>query len=113
MKFYGVIVLGEDQHYLISGHDLERWMLKALAWLAAGGSLALGDQQIEGIFDPEIDLGRFAKDPSSWRRSMGHYMMQPVETDRLSAGRSGDVQRIKALARRTFRAFPMRARASR
>ena len=50
LKGYLEADAGEPRHSLVSGHDLERWVLKTAKALAVSGNLARGDERLSGAF---------------------------------------------------------------
>jgi hypothetical protein len=59
--------------YLVSGHDIERWLLKTLKALATSGNLAAGRQRLAGEFATDIRLLDMLGDVQSWPQSAGLY----------------------------------------
>jgi hypothetical protein len=59
--------------YLVSGHDIERWLLKTLKAMAASGNLAAGRQRLVGEFATDIRLLDMLGNVQSWPRSTGLY----------------------------------------
>lgn len=66
------------RHYLFSGHDIERWMLKTIAGLAASKNLAAGGQRLPGLFEESIDVADLLQNPSQWRTPMGMYALHKL-----------------------------------
>jgi hypothetical protein len=69
---------GPDQHYLLSGHDLERWLLKTAAGLAASKNFAIDGARLEGALDGEMNVIKLLEDPRGWKRPLGLYAMQGI-----------------------------------
>lgn len=68
----------EPRHYLISGHDIERWLLKTLKSMAVSGNLARGRERLHGAFQADVRLIEMLDDPQSWPVSTGLYcVMNP------------------------------------
>ncbi len=68
--------VGTGRHYIASGHDIERWLLKCLKAMAVSGNLRIaGIDQNEELneFVPAIDIIRLLDDPASWPASAGLY----------------------------------------
>jgi hypothetical protein len=64
--------------YLISGHDLERWLLKSLKALAVSGNLAKGRQRLPGLFQEDVRLIDMLDDPRQWPQLTGlYFIMRP------------------------------------
>ncbi|WP_155847655.1 hypothetical protein [Asticcacaulis benevestitus] len=63
---------------LISGHDIERWLLKTLKALAVSRNLAIDNERIAGEFASDIRLLDLLDDPTSWPDGTGLYcIMKP------------------------------------
>jgi len=60
-------------HYLISGHDLERWMLKTLKALAVSKNLAKGRERLSGVFQEAVGLIDMLDSPAHWPELTGVY----------------------------------------
>ena len=61
------------QHALVSGHDLERWLLKTAKAAAVSRNLARGRQRLSGIFSRAAMLLDMLDDPQHWRDGAGLY----------------------------------------
>lgn len=59
--------------YLVSGHDIERWLLKTLKALAVSGNLAAGREPLVGEFATDIRLLDMLGDVQSWSQGAGLY----------------------------------------
>lgn len=59
--------------YLVSGHDIERWLLKSLKALAISGNLAARHQRLAGEFASDIRLLDMLGDVKSWPQGAGLY----------------------------------------
>ncbi len=66
---------GEPQHSLVSGHDLERWILKTAKALAVSGNLARGEERLSGAFAQDRALIAMLDDPNAWPKGAGLYCM--------------------------------------
>ena len=64
---------------LISGHDIERWMLKTMFALSLGKSLARDKQLIPANFYSGIDEAQLLSNPMAWPVGSGLYSMQQVD----------------------------------
>jgi hypothetical protein len=65
-------------HYLVSGHDLERWLLKSLKALAVSGNLAKGRLRLPGVFQEDVRLIDMLDDPTRWPEFTGlFFVMKP------------------------------------
>jgi hypothetical protein len=59
--------------YLLSGHDVERWLLKTLKAMAVSGNLARGREKLPGAFQRDIDIIRMLDDHLAWPEASGLY----------------------------------------
>ncbi|WP_136615556.1 hypothetical protein [Bradyrhizobium sacchari] len=62
---------------LVSGHDLERWLLKTLKAMAASGNLASGRVKLPDLFQGDVDVVRMIENPLSWATATGLYFVMP------------------------------------
>lgn len=63
----------QSMRYIISGHDLERWLLKTAKALATSKNLARGRQRLSGAFATDIQVLDMLDDPKSWPEGAGLY----------------------------------------
>jgi hypothetical protein len=69
---------GVPLHHLVSGHDIERWLLKTLKAFAVSRNLAKGRQRLPGIFQENVCLIDMLDDPTRWPELTGlYFMMKP------------------------------------
>lgn len=61
------------QTQLFSGHDIERWLLKTTAGLAASKYLGTEGERLPGDFASGIDVATLLEDPTAWRSPMGMF----------------------------------------
>jgi hypothetical protein len=66
------------QHFLISGHDLERWLLKTAAALAVSDNFAIDGARMENALDGAMNVLRLYEDVSAWKPPLGLYAMQGI-----------------------------------
>jgi len=66
------------RRFLFSGHDIERWMLKTLAGLAASKNLSSDGTPLPGDFHHKIDLVALLQDPSAWKHPIGLFFTQTL-----------------------------------
>jgi len=64
---------GDGLKVLVSGHDVERWMLKTLFNFAHANSLARGGDVLPAKFHPSIDITAMISDPTAWPKGSGLY----------------------------------------
>ena len=62
-----------SMHYLLSGHDIERWLLKTAKAFAVSGNLARGLQRLSGAFSSDIQVLDMIDNPKSWPKDTGLY----------------------------------------
>ena len=60
-------------HFLISWHDLERWLLKTVKALAASGNLARGRERLSGEFATDVQVLSMLDEPGAWPENTGLY----------------------------------------
>jgi hypothetical protein len=58
---------------IVSGHDLERWLLKTLRAFAVSGNLGIGRQRLPGQLSIEAAFVEMLDDPLSWPDGAGLY----------------------------------------
>jgi hypothetical protein len=63
------------QHFLISGHDIERWFLKTIAAFAASRNLSKNGQRITGRWEATVNVQQLLEDHTAWKRPLGLYFM--------------------------------------
>jgi len=59
--------------FVVSGHDIERWLLKTLKALAMSENLARGTQKLSGTFPDDIRVLELLDDPHGWPAGAGLY----------------------------------------
>ncbi|MBR1034173.1 hypothetical protein ACVI1J_010423 [Bradyrhizobium diazoefficiens] len=64
--------------YLLSGHDVERWLLKTLKAMAVSGSLAQGRVKLPGAFERGVDIIRMLEHVDEWPEATGLYFIMPT-----------------------------------
>lgn len=67
---------GMTKHHLVSGFDIERWLLKIVAGLAASKSLAADGRRLENLFSSHVAIAELMQDPDKWVKPMGLYYLQ-------------------------------------
>jgi hypothetical protein len=63
----------DSMRFIISGHDVERWLLKTLKAMAASGNLARGKDKLSGAFSSDVRVLDMLDDPHQWPESTGLY----------------------------------------
>lgn len=67
---------GDPKRFLFSGHDIERWMLKTAAGLAASKNLSSDGVPLPGDFHHKVNILSLLSDPTSWKHPMGLFFTQ-------------------------------------
>lgn len=67
---------GKQQRYLFSGHDVERWLLKTLAGMAASRNLSSQHERLPGLFNNEISVPSLLENALAWKAPLGMYSLQ-------------------------------------
>jgi hypothetical protein len=62
-----------SRHAIISGHDLERWLLKTAKAAAASRNLARGRERLSGAFSLDEAILDMLDDPRHWPEGAGLY----------------------------------------
>lgn len=75
LKAYLEADVGEPRHALISGHDLEIWLLKTAKALAVSGNLSRGAERLSGAFAQDHTLIGMLDDPGIWPEGAGLYCL--------------------------------------
>jgi hypothetical protein len=63
----------QSARYIVSGHDIERWLLKTVKALAASKNLARGRQWLSGAFASDVQVLDMLDDPTNWPEGAGLY----------------------------------------
>lgn len=62
-----------SRHALVSGHDIERWLLKTAKVLAVSKNLAQGRESLSGAFSRDTEILDMLDDPRHWPEGAGLY----------------------------------------
>lgn len=62
-----------SRHAIISGHDLERWILKTAKAAAVSRNLARGQERLSGVFSRDAAILDMLDDPRHWPEGAGFY----------------------------------------
>lgn len=77
LQFFSVLKSGLDRaakaDFIVSGHDIERWLLKTIKALASSNNLARGGEQLPGSFAKDIPVLDLLDDPQAWPEGAGLY----------------------------------------
>jgi hypothetical protein len=63
----------DARNYIVSGHDLERWLLKTLKVLAVSQNLARGRQRLAGTFASDVRILEMFEEIGAWPEGAGLY----------------------------------------
>jgi hypothetical protein len=63
----------DASYYLVSGHDLERWLLKTLKALAVSQNLAQGRRRLAGTFAGDVRILEMLEKIGVWPQGTGLY----------------------------------------
>jgi hypothetical protein len=63
----------QPTHFLVSGHDVERWLLKTVKAMAASRNLSQGRKRLSGAFASDIQVLDMLDDPKLWPDNTGLY----------------------------------------
>jgi hypothetical protein len=63
----------ESKHALVSGHDIERWLLKTAKAAAVSKNLAKGGERLSGVFSRDAAILDMLDDPQQWPDGAGLY----------------------------------------
>ena len=64
---------GGSRHAIVSGHDLERWVLKTAKAAAVSRNLARGRERLSGAFSRDAAILDMLDDPRHWPAGAGLY----------------------------------------
>lgn len=78
LAFFAAVKAGLErdagsEHFLISGHDLERWLLKTIKAMAASKNLSVNRQRLSGAFASDIAVLEMLDHPTRWPKGAGLY----------------------------------------
>jgi hypothetical protein len=62
-----------SRHAIVSGHDIERWLLKTAKAAAVSKHLARGGERLPGAFSPDAAILEMLDDPQQWPKGAGLY----------------------------------------
>jgi hypothetical protein len=62
-----------SRHALVSGHDIERWLLKTAKAAAVSNNLARGGERLSGAFSRDAAMLEMLDDPHQWPDGAGLY----------------------------------------
>ncbi|WP_159006267.1 hypothetical protein [Bradyrhizobium sp. S69] len=60
-------------HFIVSGHDIERWLLKTVKAMATSGNIARGRERLSGAFTTDVAVLEMLDDPGAWPQGAGLY----------------------------------------
>jgi len=76
----GTTVAGESQHFLLSGHDLERWMFRTFAAMAVSGNFAVDGVSLQRSTYEELPFASLLQKPEEWKPPLGLYFTRRLNT---------------------------------
>jgi hypothetical protein len=62
--------------FLLSGHDVERWMLRSLAVFGASRNFAIDGTVIDQDFVDRLRIVELLENAAAWRKPMGFYLLR-------------------------------------
>jgi hypothetical protein len=62
--------------FLLSGHDVERWMLRSLAIFGVSGNFSIDGAVIDPDFVNRLRIVELLEDVKQWRKPLGFYLMR-------------------------------------
>ncbi len=62
-----------SRHAIVSGHDIERWLLKTAKAAAVSKNLARGREPLSGVFSRDAAILNMLDDPRHWPEGAGLY----------------------------------------
>lgn len=65
---------GSGLLFLLSGHDIERWMLRSLAIFGVSGNFAIDGAVIDQNFVDRLRVVELLEDPKQWKKPAGFYL---------------------------------------
>jgi hypothetical protein len=73
LKSYLEQLGGRSAEFLISGHDIERWLLKSIKAMAVSGNLGRGKEKLPGAFANDLAVLNMLVEPTCWPQGTGLY----------------------------------------
>ncbi len=70
----GMTDTGPGQLFLLSGHDVERWMLRSLAIFGVSGNFSIDGAVIDPDFVNRLRIVELLEDVKQWRKPLGFYL---------------------------------------
>lgn len=70
----GTTDTGKGHYFLLSGHDVERWMLRSLAVFGVSGNFAIDGAVIDQNFVDRLRIVDLLEDPAQWKKPTGFYL---------------------------------------
>jgi hypothetical protein len=70
----GTTDTGPGLLFLLSGHDVERWMLRSLAIFGVSGNFAIDGAVIDQNFVDRLRIVELLEDPKQWKKPAGFYL---------------------------------------
>src|SRR5262245_748420 len=68
-------ITGPSHKFVFSGHDIERWLLRTLAAMAASKSFSIDDARLEDDLHPDVTMLDLLQDLGRWQPPTGVYVL--------------------------------------
>lgn len=72
----GTTETGPSHNFLLSGHDIERWMLRTLAAFGVSKNLSIDGARIDDQFIDRLCVVDLLENPDKWIHPKGMYLLQ-------------------------------------
>ena len=70
----GTTDTGRRRLFLLSGHDVERWMLRSLAIFGVSSNFAIDGAVIDPNFVDRLRIVELLEDVTKWKKPLGFYL---------------------------------------
>jgi hypothetical protein len=70
----GTTDTGPGLLFLLSGHDVERWMLRSLAIFGFSGNFSIDGAVVDQDFIKRLQIVELLEDPKRWKKPVGFYL---------------------------------------
>lgn len=67
---------GAAHNFLLSGHDVERWLFRTLVALGVSKNLGLGGAALDNKLVERLRIAELLEDHMQWKQPLGLYLMQ-------------------------------------
>jgi hypothetical protein len=72
----GTTDVGRGLYFLLSGHDVERWMLRSLAVFGVSKNFAIDGAVIDQEFIDRLRIIELLEKPGLWQKPVGFYLLR-------------------------------------